>query len=122
LFLAVAVLGITAKYLYVLISSASAGSVIGRELMKGASDIDARAFAEQLLKGLPAPGRFFVRRSFKKAVAGSLLGAPRFFFGLTQLQGALTLAQTVCVVWAIYTVSHHATFGTWWSRGSHFGF
>lgn len=123
LFVVVAVLGILAKYVYVLVSGAGAGSVIGRELTRDlVGELDPRALTEYMLKGLPQPARFFVGSSLKKALAGSLLGAPRFFFCLAQLQGALTVLQAACLILAVYTVSHNATFAGLLSRSNLFGF
>src|SRR5690606_21378355 len=81
IFLAVLVLGVIEKLLASMVSAASSGSAVGRELgIKNAEmgiKLDFSVVFSEAERAILPPMRYFVRRSFKKASTGDLTAAAR---------------------------------------------
>jgi hypothetical protein len=101
-FFVVAILGVIAKALAVIISGACAGSTVGRMEGRDAAEsglpIDFSFVFSELTNIVPWPGRWFVGRSLAKTQQGNLTASTRSFAKVMGGQALCTLAQAIGVI------------------------
>lgn len=114
LFLVVASLGIAEKILATVIAGARAGAAIGREM--GAEiasrgiELDVSVIFSQTETAILQPMRWFVKRSFQKAISGDIAATSRTITKWAQIQGALALIQALTILWAVYIIARSLIF------------
>ena len=113
-FFIVAILGILAKGLAVLVASASAGAAIGRtegERVASYTDqLDIPWFFGEVERTIIPPVRWLVRSSFAKAAKGDLTVTARLFTLVAQIQALCMALQALVVLFAIAIVVCGVTF------------
>jgi len=113
-FFVVAILGIIAKAVAVLVVAASTGSAIGR--VEGAhaanqgDQLDIPWFFAEVERTIIPPARWIVRRSFAKAAKGDLTVTTRLFSIIAQGQGLCIALQSLAALIAIGVVVCGITF------------
>ena len=113
-FFAAVILGIVAKFLAVLVAGASAGAAIGRaegaRIASTGAELDVPFFFSEVERAIIPPARWFIKRSFAKAVKGDLSAAARLFTVVVQVQALCMFAQALVVLWVVGAVACSATF------------
>jgi hypothetical protein len=114
MFLMVAGLGVVAKFLSIVIVSASEAAAVGREYglhaVKESGPINIEAFVAEYLRVLPRPMLWVVRPSMKRLLQGDLLQGAKFFLSAAQVQALFIALQVAVIFWTIYVVANTATF------------
>ena len=113
-FFLVAILGLLAKGLAVLVASASAGATIGRtegeRVAVHTDQLDIPWFFGEVERTIIPPARWLVRSSFARAAKGDLTVTARLFTLVAQIQALLVALQALVVLVAIAVVVCGVTF------------
>lgn len=107
-------MGVIEKLLASVISAASSGAAVGRELgVKNAEmgiELNFSVVFSEAERAILPPMRYFVRRSFEKASSGDLTAAARTFTLIAQVQGLLALIQVGLVFFAVVIFVNNVNF------------
>jgi hypothetical protein len=109
LFLLTLIFGILEKMIAAMVSAASAGAAVGRELggkfAEMGIEINPAVIFMEVEQTIFPPMRYFVRKSFQKASKGDITAAARTFTIISQVQGLIVLLQVTLVFFAVILFS-----------------
>lgn len=109
LLLAAVVLGVLQRWLAAIVGASSAAAEksdkIGRDLAEQDIDLDFQVLFREMERGTYYPGKWIVKRSYRKVMAGDFAASGRMSVGIAQVQSFLVLAQVGFALAAIATIA-----------------